>query len=377
MKQTLLREMFVIAVCKPLSPAAPSPILARCEHIFDNVLRRADAQLHGCIRGHGIVPQVFLLRWMRLLFCREFDLDNVVVLWTYIFEDAASVEGQAADLVPYVMEGSEREGIMAAEAASKALPLVDYIAVAMIVHLRASLLSLDESGCLECLLRFPHIESVFMLINGAKRLRAAKLHDMPLDPILPLSQEQSYNSSLDIRDRTPSKLKEQATTTNSLSFTERTKQFVMSRTGNFRGTGNRGHGSKLDNRIRPSPASAHSMVEVGISGSLEEFLGGAKSVSQSVSPSRRPINNENCMYKATTSTDEIKRLEIQVQALQDQLLIAEKEKAGLTSAIEQQGKEMQERIHRLEQENAAASEKIAQLTAVKSEEFEKHPSQDT
>jgi len=189
-------------------------------------------------------------------------------------------------------------------------------------------------------------------------------------------QEQSYNSSLDTRDRTPSKLKEQVTTTNSLSFTERTKQFVMSRTGNFRGTGNRGHSSKLDNRIRPSPASAHSMVEVGISGSIEEFLGASKSVSQSVSPKRRPIN-ENCVCEATTSTDEIKRLEIQVQALQDQLLIAEKEKAGLTSAIEQQGKEMQQRIHRLEQENAAASEKIAQLTAVKSEEFEKQPGEDT
>jgi len=271
-----------------------------------------------------------------------------------------------------VMEGSEREGIMAAEAASKALPLVDYIAVAMILHLRTPLLSLDESGCLECLLRFPHIESVFMLINAAKRLRAAKLHAMPLDLIPPGSQGQTYNSPCDTGDRTPSKLKEQVTTTNSLSFTERTKQFVMSRTGNFRGTGNRGHSSKLDNRSRQSPANAQSLVEVGISGSLEEFLGGAKSVS----PGPRPIN-EDSTRTTTTSTDEIKRLETQVQALQDRLRIAEKEKAGLASAIEMQGKEMQQRIHRLEQENAAASEKIAELTAVKSEESEKQPAEGT
>ncbi|CAE8619665.1 unnamed protein product, partial [Polarella glacialis] len=52
-----------------------SAILARCQFIFDQVLHCMDEDLHTHLKKLEIEPQVFLLRWLRLLFCREFELE--------------------------------------------------------------------------------------------------------------------------------------------------------------------------------------------------------------------------------------------------------------------------------------------------------------
>lgn len=48
--------------------------------IFDQLLRRHDPQLHSHLRRYDIMPQLFLLRWIRVLFIREFTLEQVCVL---------------------------------------------------------------------------------------------------------------------------------------------------------------------------------------------------------------------------------------------------------------------------------------------------------
>jgi len=120
-----------------------------------------------------VSPQLFLLRWLRLLFCREFHIDDTVALWTCIFADATSPAVPA--LTPYARaKKQDAEGVAIAEAASQALPLVDYFALAMIEYLRSQLLVSDESGCLQRLMKFPPVENVFTLVSMAKKLREGK-----------------------------------------------------------------------------------------------------------------------------------------------------------------------------------------------------------
>ena len=68
-----------------------SPLLLKCAHIQDTLLRRADPQLHGVLAEKEVQPQLYLLRWLRLLFGREFHLADSMLVW-----DALFAYGQAA-----------------------------------------------------------------------------------------------------------------------------------------------------------------------------------------------------------------------------------------------------------------------------------------
>lgn len=49
------------------------------------------------LKSLDIVPQVFLIRWVRLLFVREFAFEDVLCLWDVIFAEDPSLE-----LVDYI-----------------------------------------------------------------------------------------------------------------------------------------------------------------------------------------------------------------------------------------------------------------------------------
>lgn len=90
--------------------ARRASVLARqCEHIQHTLLRQADAQLHARLGelqvaardplertrapprhatvalGPQVPPQLYLLRWLRLLFGREFHFEDGKVVWDAIF----------------------------------------------------------------------------------------------------------------------------------------------------------------------------------------------------------------------------------------------------------------------------------------------------
>lgn len=156
------------ALAPPERGRPQSAILARCSFIFDVLLKALDEPLHRRIQQHQIEPQIFLLRWLRLLFCREFHLEDTLLVWDAIFAD--SFDGPGLGPLRYAKGGgtvAER-----AEAASVALPLVDYTAVAMLLFLRRDLITADESECLQRLLKFPPAESVRSFTDLAAKLRA-------------------------------------------------------------------------------------------------------------------------------------------------------------------------------------------------------------
>jgi TBC1 domain family protein 5 len=127
---------------------SPSPLLDRCEKIFD-LLCQKDARLHKHLVMNDISPNLFLLRWIRLLFSREFTFNKTLVIWDHFF-------------------ASLKSGV----AARFAFPsFIDYFAIAMILNVRNTLLTSDNSGCFTTLLKYPETSDVESLISMATQLR--------------------------------------------------------------------------------------------------------------------------------------------------------------------------------------------------------------
>ncbi|KAG5916091.1 hypothetical protein E4U42_007804 [Claviceps africana] len=105
-----------------------SAIVERSKYIHDVCLRRADPELAAHLSNIEILPQIFIIRWIRLLFSREFPFTQLLVLWDTIF------------------------------ALDPSLELTDLICVAMLIRIRQQLLQADYSVCLQLLLKYPSPE---------------------------------------------------------------------------------------------------------------------------------------------------------------------------------------------------------------------------
>lgn len=74
-----------------------SPIVKRSKRIHEEYLHCADPELAEHLAAIEILPQIFLIRWIRLLFGREFPFDEVLSLWDILF-----AEDPALDLVDLI-----------------------------------------------------------------------------------------------------------------------------------------------------------------------------------------------------------------------------------------------------------------------------------
>ncbi|KAL4808907.1 rab-GTPase-TBC domain-containing protein [Aspergillus unguis] len=101
------------------------PIVLQCEHIHHDLLAATDMELANHLQSLDILPQIFLTRWMRLLFGREFPFQDMLVIWDHLFAEGLRLE------------------------------LIDFVCVAMILRIRWQLLSSDSSTVLTTLLRYP------------------------------------------------------------------------------------------------------------------------------------------------------------------------------------------------------------------------------
>ncbi|NXV82880.1 TBCD5 protein, partial [Atlantisia rogersi] len=89
-------------------------------------------------------------RWVRLLFGREFPLQDLLVVWDALFADSIT------------------------------LNLVDYIFVAMLLYIRDALISSNYQTCLGLLMHYPPIGDVHSLILRALFLRDPKRNPRPV-----------------------------------------------------------------------------------------------------------------------------------------------------------------------------------------------------
>ena len=117
-----------------------TPVVARCRKIHHVLLRQKDPVLYAHLQQCHIEPQLYAMRWLRLLFGREFHLQDLLVLWDAIF------------------------------AYGRSLALADYIAVAMLIYIREQLLQMDEVTAMKRLLKYPPVEDITLFITKAMEL---------------------------------------------------------------------------------------------------------------------------------------------------------------------------------------------------------------
>eukprot|EP00927_Polykrikos_kofoidii_P070715 TRINITY_DN67119_c0_g1_i1.p1 TRINITY_DN67119_c0_g1~~TRINITY_DN67119_c0_g1_i1.p1 ORF type:complete len:444 (-),score=54.69 TRINITY_DN67119_c0_g1_i1:570-1901(-) len=61
-----------------------------CEHVQGDLLGHADPHLAQVLEDFNILPQLYGMRWLRLMFLREFDLESVFMIWDWVFASAAA-----------------------------------------------------------------------------------------------------------------------------------------------------------------------------------------------------------------------------------------------------------------------------------------------
>lgn len=69
------------------APFSGSTIVERSRRIHEEYLHKVDPDLADHLTAIEILPQIFLIRWIRLLFGREFPLDGVLSLWDVLFAE--------------------------------------------------------------------------------------------------------------------------------------------------------------------------------------------------------------------------------------------------------------------------------------------------
>lgn len=68
-------------------PAPNSAILKKLDRIHKVLLKKYDNELFNRLQLLDIAPSIYGLRWIRILFAREFDIQKTLRLWDAIFAD--------------------------------------------------------------------------------------------------------------------------------------------------------------------------------------------------------------------------------------------------------------------------------------------------
>ncbi|KAK3106658.1 hypothetical protein FSP39_024666, partial [Pinctada imbricata] len=137
-----------IPFARPQDLSSSNVIVTKLTRIQDYILKKFDVELHSHLERLEIAPQIYGIRWVRLLFGREFPMQDLLALWDAIFADGIGFE------------------------------LVDYIFVAMLLYIRDLLLASDYPQCLNCLMRYPPVGDIHNLIERAHYLREPKVGDI-------------------------------------------------------------------------------------------------------------------------------------------------------------------------------------------------------
>ncbi|KAI1808417.1 RabGAP/TBC [Daldinia bambusicola] len=106
-----------------------SSIVEKSQYIHEVCLFKVDPELSTHLKNIEILPQVFLIRWIRLLFSREFPFNQMLVLWDTLFSVDPSFR------------------------------LIDLVCTAMLIRIRWSLLNADYTVALQLLLKYPPPQS--------------------------------------------------------------------------------------------------------------------------------------------------------------------------------------------------------------------------
>ncbi|TQE03609.1 hypothetical protein C1H46_010740 [Malus baccata] len=176
------------------SPAVGShtnlpPVIEASAALY-HLLSLVDSSLHSHLVELGVEPQYFALRWLRVLFGREFSLANLLIIWDEIFASDNSKLDKCSedDAASFAILTSPRGAYIAA------------MAVSMLLYLRSSLLAAENAtACLQRLLNFPENIDLKKLIQKAKSLQDLALKNNSSPSLLLYSGPYEHSKSMNAR----------------------------------------------------------------------------------------------------------------------------------------------------------------------------------
>ncbi|VDK72716.1 unnamed protein product [Onchocerca ochengi] len=131
------------------STDSKNELIIKLRSIMNDILAVIDPALHQHLSEMNILPQIYGIRWLRLLFGREFPIHDLLFIWDAIFAFRPS------------------------------LSLVDYIFVAMLEYIRHLIIDEDYSTTLQYLMRYPPVADAHSLIQYALHIKSPKKFEVP------------------------------------------------------------------------------------------------------------------------------------------------------------------------------------------------------
>ncbi|KAJ0411492.1 hypothetical protein ATCC90586_008541 [Pythium insidiosum] len=132
-----------------------------CHHVQYDLLEQKDPQLFYHLQNLEIVPETYCLRWIRLLFAREFVFEALLHIWDGLIVDTTRPSvvyprvrtiQEWQTTVPH-LSVTEHDVDVKCDSSWLGFPLLRYICVAKLLLLAPELRQSDNTGCLRLLMR--------------------------------------------------------------------------------------------------------------------------------------------------------------------------------------------------------------------------------
>ncbi|XP_076865462.1 TBC1 domain family member 5 isoform X2 [Brachyhypopomus gauderio] len=147
-KEEMLTSM---PFARPQDSGPSVAIVTKVNRIQDQLVKKHDIELHMHLNRLEIAPQIYGIRWVRLLFGREFPLQDLLVVWDALFADSITLD------------------------------LVDYVFVAMLLYIRDALIASNFQTCLGLLMHYPPVGDIHALLHKALFIRDPKNNPRPVN----------------------------------------------------------------------------------------------------------------------------------------------------------------------------------------------------
>ena len=129
----------------------PTYVYRRSSLLIKEKLKSLDNELYSHFKKIDLNCEAFLQRYLRCIFCREFNLNDVFIIWDIIFHDY------------YINRSKEKYDFI----------YMEYIAMAMIFKIRDSLKDGDQNECFSMLFKYPEIKDIMEIVKLSKKVETA------------------------------------------------------------------------------------------------------------------------------------------------------------------------------------------------------------
>ena len=178
-----LYELFPDIFKDDIDEDKPNYISRRCFLLINEKLKIIDEELYLYFKKVDIICGAFLQKWFRCIFCREFEINQVFILWDIILTQ------------DFINQNIDKYSLL----------FMDCICLSMIIRIRNKLLESDQNDSFALLFKYPHVHNIrdiitlsyniYQLIN--ERIKGKTIQSQV---ILKIAESLSYNDKDNDKD---------------------------------------------------------------------------------------------------------------------------------------------------------------------------------